>query len=179
LSNLAQTYGQQGKLTKAAKMYEEVLAKRKAILGDDHPDTRLRMDNLAETSRKLTEAAKRDDKVVSTTRMAIWGDDHPYALTTIKEQALDLNLLRAVEKYPDDSEFQQSLDDACKSNPSAFCISVIVKHRRPLSGLKFSPNSVINHHTAPKTFRRTFVVSLAFRSATSRPIVQKKKDLQR
>ena len=61
MNNLALTYGQQGKFTEAAKMQEEVLAKRQAILGDDHPSTLTSMHNLAFTYRqqgKFTEAAK-------------------------------------------------------------------------------------------------------------------------
>src|SRR5438046_2583112 len=61
MHNLAERYRQQGKLTEAAKMNQEVLAKRQVILGDDHPDTFTSMHNLAETYRqqgKLTEAVK-------------------------------------------------------------------------------------------------------------------------
>ena len=54
------------------------------------------------------------------------------------------------------------------------CILVIVKHRQPFSRLKFKPNCVINN-IAPKIFRTTFVVSLAFMSATARPILQEQR----
>ena len=43
----ALTYQEQGKLTEAGKMYEEVLAKRRVILGDEHPFTFTSMETLA------------------------------------------------------------------------------------------------------------------------------------
>ena len=49
MHNLASAYQQQGKMTEAANMQEQVLAKRKAILGDDHPDTLTSMAHLAST----------------------------------------------------------------------------------------------------------------------------------
>ena len=68
MNNLAKTYQHQGKLTEAAKMHEEVLAKWKTILDDDHPDTLKGMGNLASTYQqqgKLTEAAKMQEQVLA------------------------------------------------------------------------------------------------------------------
>jgi hypothetical protein len=48
MNNLVLTYGQQGKMTDAAKTHEEVSTKARAILGDYHPGTLSSMNNLAE-----------------------------------------------------------------------------------------------------------------------------------
>src|SRR4030095_2929293 len=49
MSNLVSTYWEQGCMNEAAELEEEVLKKRKKILGHDHPDTLMSMANLAET----------------------------------------------------------------------------------------------------------------------------------
>lgn len=68
MHNLALTYGQKEKFTEAAKTHEEALAKRQAILVDDHLDTFTSIHNLAETygqQGKLTEAAKMHEEVLA------------------------------------------------------------------------------------------------------------------
>ncbi|KAH8723880.1 hypothetical protein GQ44DRAFT_596458, partial [Phaeosphaeriaceae sp. PMI808] len=49
MNNLAITLGNQGQLDEAAKIFKEVVEKRKRILGKEHPDTTSAMNNLAIT----------------------------------------------------------------------------------------------------------------------------------
>ena len=105
MHNLALTYGEQGKMTEAAKMNEEVLAKYRAILGDDHPYTLMSMHNLAETFRqqgKLTEAAEVHEEVLAK-RRAILGDDHPDTLMSMHNLALTYRTLRKTGRGREDA----------------------------------------------------------------------------
>jgi len=49
MNNLANTYRDQGGTGEAAALQEEVLQKRRRILGEEHPDTLASMNNLANT----------------------------------------------------------------------------------------------------------------------------------
>jgi len=72
--------------TEMTKMQEEVLAKHKAILGDDYPETLGSMDNLAWTYQRQgrsAEAAKMQEEVFPK-RKVILGDDHPDTLTNVR-----------------------------------------------------------------------------------------------
>ena len=63
-----------------AKMHDEVLTKRNAISGDDHPSTLTSMHNLAETHRqqgKLTETAKMKEEMLTITKGSTNHDDLP------------------------------------------------------------------------------------------------------
>ena len=78
-------------------MYEEVLAKRWVILGNEHPSTLITMNNLAGTYRhqgKSTEAAKMYEKVLAKFKM-ILGDEHPSMFTTRSSKAF-LKAMREV-----------------------------------------------------------------------------------
>jgi tetratricopeptide (TPR) repeat protein len=79
MSNLANTLGDQGHLEEAAKMYKEVLEKRRRILGDEHPSTISAMSNLANTlgdQGHLEEAAKMYKEALEKARRTL-GEDHP------------------------------------------------------------------------------------------------------
>jgi len=47
MNNPAKMPGEQGKLEEAAIIHQEVLSKRRRILGEEHPDTISSMNNLA------------------------------------------------------------------------------------------------------------------------------------
>ena len=49
---LAATYGQQGRWNEAEKLEVDVMKLRKRLLGVEHPDTLISMENLAATYRK-------------------------------------------------------------------------------------------------------------------------------
>ena len=51
MANLAVTYSDQGRTDEAAVLQEEVLQKRRRILGEEHPNTLTSMANLAVTYR--------------------------------------------------------------------------------------------------------------------------------
>jgi len=53
MHNLATTRRALGDLQGAQDLYEQALAGRRRVLGDDHPDTLASMTNLAETRREL------------------------------------------------------------------------------------------------------------------------------
>ena len=79
------TYRQQGRTGEAAALEEEVLQKRRRILGDDHPDTLTAMNNLALTywrQGRTGEAAALEEEVLQK-RRRILGDDHPDTLTAM------------------------------------------------------------------------------------------------
>ena len=70
--------------TEMTKMQEEVLAKHKAILGDDHPETLGSMDNLAWTYQQQGKSAEaKMQEEVFPKRKVILGDDHPDTLTNV------------------------------------------------------------------------------------------------
>ena len=61
-------------------MHEEVLTKRKLILGEDHPDTLVSIHNLAETYRrqgKMTEASKMHEAMLAIAQGNLGDDDLP------------------------------------------------------------------------------------------------------
>ena len=76
MNNLADGYGDAGKLDRALPLLEETLALRKAKLGPDHPDTLSSMNNLADGYRppasSTAHAAVRGDA-----EKAKLGPDHP------------------------------------------------------------------------------------------------------
>ena len=89
MSNLAQTYGAQGRTGNAVRLQEEVLEKRRQILGDDHPNTLATMNNLAETYRdqgRTGDAARLHEEVLEKSKR-ILGDDHPNTLTIMNNLA--------------------------------------------------------------------------------------------
>jgi tetratricopeptide (TPR) repeat protein len=89
MNNLAVAFSLQRKLTEAVKMYKEVLAKRKILLGEDHPNTLTSKDNLGWTYReqgKLTEAVKLHEEVLAK-RKVVLGEDHPHILVSMHDLA--------------------------------------------------------------------------------------------
>jgi len=90
MNNLAVTYRDQGKLGEAAALQEEVLQKRKQILGPDHLDTLASMNSLSSTYRdqgKLGEAAALQEEVLQKQKQ-ILGPDHLDILTSMNNLSL-------------------------------------------------------------------------------------------
>jgi tetratricopeptide (TPR) repeat protein len=78
-------YMDQGKLDEAAKMFKEVVEKRKRILGDEHPSTISAMNSLANT---LGDQGQLDEAIVllevAVQRMRrIHGDEHPHTKVAV------------------------------------------------------------------------------------------------
>ena len=53
MNNLAIAYKSQGKYRDAEVLYKQCLDKKKEVLGENHPDTLMTMNNLAEVVLKL------------------------------------------------------------------------------------------------------------------------------
>ena len=79
-----------GQYGQAADLQVQVLAARRQMLGDDHPDTLTSMDNLAETRRLGGELQAAHDLNEQTfaARQRILGDDHPDTLDSMDNLAL-------------------------------------------------------------------------------------------
>ncbi|KAL8907437.1 MAG: hypothetical protein Q9207_001407 [Kuettlingeria erythrocarpa] len=93
MSNLASTLSDQGRLDEAASMKQEVLEKRRRILGDEHPDTITAMKNLANTlsdQGQLDKAASMQQEVLEKTRR-ILGDEHPNTTSAMSNLANTLS----------------------------------------------------------------------------------------
>src|SRR5256885_4299742 len=54
ISNLASTYRNQGRWKEAEELFVQVMETRKRVLGAEHPDMLISMNNLASTDRKST-----------------------------------------------------------------------------------------------------------------------------
>ena len=64
MGNLARTYSDQGRIIDAAKLEEQVLEKRKQILGENDPNILLIMRNLVRTysdQRRIIELSKSEE----------------------------------------------------------------------------------------------------------------------
>ena len=82
MHNLGWTYMQQGRAAEAATLQEEVLEKRRRILGEEHPDTLRAMNNLGWTylqQGRAAEAATLQEEVLEKSRR-ILGEEHPDTL---------------------------------------------------------------------------------------------------
>lgn len=78
-----------GNLQDARELYEQALAARRRVLGDDHPKTLLSMHNLAETLKELGDlegAHVLHDQALAS-RQRVLGDEHPDTRTSMKNLA--------------------------------------------------------------------------------------------
>jgi tetratricopeptide (TPR) repeat protein len=102
MNNLAVAYQDNGQLKKALPLFEETLAKRKRVLGADHPDTLTSMNNLASAYRadgQLKKALPLLEETVAKSKLVL-GADHPNTLTSMNNLAL---------AYQDDGQLKKAL----------------------------------------------------------------------
>ena len=76
---------------------EDTLARRRRVLGEDHPDTLKSANNLASDLRALGEhqAARELDEDTLARRRRVLGGDHPNTMKSANNLAADLRALRA------------------------------------------------------------------------------------
>ncbi|GAA0933641.1 FxSxx-COOH system tetratricopeptide repeat protein [Virgisporangium aurantiacum] len=91
-NNLASAYRLLGDDQRACELNEDILARRRRILGDDHRDTLASANNLAGNLRGLGdhEQARQLDEDTLARRRRILGDDHPDTLTSANNLAVEL-----------------------------------------------------------------------------------------
>jgi hypothetical protein len=79
----------------ARDLQQDTLARRRRVLGEDHPHTLLSANNLAIALRELGEvhAARDLDQDTLARRRRVLGPDHPYTLLSASSLAADLRLL--------------------------------------------------------------------------------------
>ena len=84
-----------GRYAEARELDEDTLARRRRVLGDDHPDTLSSANNLAIDLRNLGEyqAARDLDEDTLARRRRVLGEDHPDTLTSANNLAIDLSNL--------------------------------------------------------------------------------------
>jgi lipopolysaccharide biosynthesis regulator YciM len=90
MNALASLFVKKGKYDPALPLYEECLAKRKRILGDDHPDTLHSLNNLANLFRNMGEYDRALPlyKECLAKRKRILGNDHPDTLSSLNNLAI-------------------------------------------------------------------------------------------
>jgi DNA polymerase III delta prime subunit len=79
-----------GQYKAAEELFVQVMETRKRVLGDEHPDTLISMNNLASTYRdqgRSNEAEELEVQVMQT-RKRVLGDEHPDTLTSMANLAL-------------------------------------------------------------------------------------------
>jgi hypothetical protein len=84
-----------GELQAARELCEDTLARRRRVLGEDHPDTLNSANNLAVDLRGLGEyqAARELDEDTLARRRRVLGEDHPDTLNSANNLAVDLRAL--------------------------------------------------------------------------------------
>jgi Flp pilus assembly protein TadD len=85
MQNLAVTMHNQGDLDEARRLLEQVLAARRLVLGEEHPDTLTAMQNLAvalHNQGDLEEARKLQRQVLAILRRVL-GEEHPTTLAAM------------------------------------------------------------------------------------------------
>ncbi|MCP3963605.1 MAG: tetratricopeptide repeat protein [bacterium] len=106
MSSFAETIREQGEVSAARRLHEEVLRKRAAILGPEHPDVSSSMNDLAETLRMQGDlaAAHQLHQDTLNLRRNILGVEHPDTLSsmanladTIREEG-DLRTARRLQE---------------------------------------------------------------------------------
>ena len=84
-----------GQYQAARELDEDTLARRRRVLGEDHPDTLLSARNLAADLRNLGEyqAARELDEDTLARRRRVLGEDHPDTVLSAGNFAADLGAL--------------------------------------------------------------------------------------
>jgi DnaJ-domain-containing protein 1 len=89
MGNLAQILKAQGDLAEARLLQERVLAARRQLLGEEHPNTLTAMNNLAQTlsaQGDLAGARQMQEQVPAASRQLL-GEEHPDTLTAMNNLA--------------------------------------------------------------------------------------------
>ena len=89
MNALANLFHSKGEYDRALPLYEECLAKRKRVLGDDHPDTLMSLNNLAvlfDSKGEYDRALPLYEECLAK-RKCVLGDDHPH--TKSSQRSLD------------------------------------------------------------------------------------------
>ncbi len=91
-----------GRYREARQLSEDILARKRRVLGEDHPSALMSANNLAEDLRDLGEhqAARDLDQDTLARRRRVLGGDHPDTLRSANNLATDL---RALGEAGDDS----------------------------------------------------------------------------
>ena len=84
-----------GRHTESRDLNQDTLARRRRVLGHDHPDTLNSAHNLAIDLRALgeVEAARDLDRDTLARRRRVLGEDHPHTLASAANLATDLREL--------------------------------------------------------------------------------------
>jgi hypothetical protein len=84
-----------GKRQAARELDEDTLARRRRVLGEDHPDTLASANNLAAAFRALGEnqAARELDQDTLARSRRVLGENHPSTLVSANNLAADLRAL--------------------------------------------------------------------------------------
>ena len=103
MTNLANSYGGDGRQADALKLREQTVALQKVKLGPDHPDTLMGMHNLANSYAKLErgpDALKLNEETLARRKVKL-GVNHPDTLSSMWSVASNLiKLDRGVEALP-------------------------------------------------------------------------------
>jgi tetratricopeptide (TPR) repeat protein len=97
---LAYSHYQLAHYQQALSILNDILARHRRILGEDHPDTLGSANNLADCLREsgdFSQARKLDEETLAR-RRGILGDDHPHTLTSAGNLAGDLHALGKPEQ---------------------------------------------------------------------------------
>jgi uncharacterized protein YjbI with pentapeptide repeats len=114
--NLAVDLYMLGEYQQARALDEDILTRRRRVLGEDHPDTLRSAHNLAVDLRALGEyqQARALDEDILTRRRRVLGEEHPDTLRSAHNLAVDLRML---------GEYQQA---------RALCQDILTRQRRVL-----------------------------------------------
>ena len=109
LNNLALLYQSQGRYAEAESLYQEALALRKKLLGEDHPDVATTLNNLAllyESQGRYAEAEPLYQEALALIKKLL-GENHLYLATTINNLAV---LYESQGRYAEaESLYQEAL----------------------------------------------------------------------
>jgi tetratricopeptide (TPR) repeat protein len=102
MHNLAFSYAAMGRQDQALKLREEVLARRKIALGEDHPDTLRSMTSVADSYQAMGRNAEALEMYRRTLeiRKAKLGPSHPDTIKSEQHVARSLELLHGPTTAP-------------------------------------------------------------------------------
>jgi hypothetical protein len=90
MTNLALTYGDQGRTNESIELFKQILERQRRVNGEDDPDTlkatvdlaiaNMQVGNLVETCRLQTEVLRKMEEIL--------GEEHPLTLNTMDNLAV-------------------------------------------------------------------------------------------